>query len=496
MMCASGLAGGGSESSATADQAWSIPVENLEPLLSELRRRCEEWIVQDNPRNDLGPNKEKPIPWEWDGFSYVVKEYFENRKVVPYEHDHFKSFYVQKRHNACVSYVWAGTKLTKIAGSSCAQTTALFLLTFLCFRSDEFKKKQYSGMRVFIDVLVVPQNAVGDVVKRTSFIYRNCIMLIFVGEKTSNNSLNLLHRAWCCLELACGTLSCELVVIGKFAVVESRNFYHDMEASFPGDIQQIQEEIISIHKTPERFNEVVSEGMRLMLVSALQSSRCKLFDCPRADRPEWKALLDSKNPVKKERDLHLDWAILSGGVETALREKASKREFRVYLSSSHTDTILERTAILSDVLPFLQKCARNRGFDFVFADMRKGLREGELTVDTTRAELTRCLSAPPGVCFILISGDRYGHRPIPTRIPQEEFESLTQKMSEEDKTLVEKWYLLDLNNLNGGAEYVLKELKDTFDFQSAIVAIRKAFCLAARSVWPGAEQQDLLNAKR
>jgi hypothetical protein len=76
-------------------------------------------------------------------------------------------------------------------------------------------------------------------------------------------------------------------------------------------------------------------------------------------------------------------------------------------------------------------------------------------------EIARCQRLTPRPNFIVLLGDRYGWRPLPSRIEKAEFESVLGKVPESDRALLfwsdgpdpQGWYRLDENAVP--AEYVL-----------------------------------------
>jgi hypothetical protein len=70
-------------------------------------------------------------------------------------------------------------------------------------------------------------------------------------------------------------------------------------------------------------------------------------------------------------------------------------------------------------------------------------------------EIKRCQRVTPRPNFIVLLGDRYGWRPLPTEIPAKECEHIVARVSNEDKVVLvwdknqpegqKGWYLRDDN---------------------------------------------------
>ena len=246
--------------------------------------------------------------------------------------------------------------------------------------------------------------------------------------------------------------------------------------------------------------------------------RCQLWDELREERPEWKSRLRSENPPKNRRNKPEDWSAITGNMK-AMGEIACKRVIRVFISSTFTDTVFERNYALKDVIPYLKKAGRERGFDVIFSEMRFGIRddasEDNKTSELCMEELENCEQQSAGVFYVLISTDKYGLRPLPRRIPQKEMEDLRSKMDDEKKALVDKFYSLDTNALDKDGhhapEFVMRtqpeigKLVDpstddegaTKAFSANMPKVVEAFCGAAIQVWsPTTVEAELNRSQR
>ena len=144
----------------------------------------------------------------------------------------------------------------------------------------------------------------------------------------------------------------------------------------------------------------------------------------------------------------------------------SSYQLRVFVSSTFTDTHLERNIILDEIVPILKGIAQPYGIEIVFVDMRYGVRN-ENTADhmtwiACRDELSSCMKVSNGLFFLSLQGDKYGYQPIPKFIPQDVYDIRYASLSVDDQSLLSQWYQLDTNNIPIGV-YVLKNLIDKDD---------------------------------
>ena len=118
------------------------------------------------------------------------------------------------------------------------------------------------------------------------------------------------------------------------------------------------------------------------------------------------------------------------------------------------------------------------GCRFQAIDLRWGVREeagyDQQTMKICIEEIKRCQKTKLKPNFIVLLGDRYGWRPVPPEIPQEEFEEIENLLSKDDADFLRKWYLLDRNAIP--AVYCLKprtgEYRKYENWESAENAMR------------------------
>lgn len=124
--------------------------------------------------------------------------------------------------------------------------------------------------------------------------------------------------------------------------------------------------------------------------------------------------------------------------------------FRLFVSSTFEDLVAERNALQRDVFPRLADACRSRGARFQAIDLRWGVREeaglDHRTMDLCLTEIRRCKRTLLKPYFIVLLGDRYGWRPLPTAIDAGEFDRLLGHVDDPgDRDLLARWYRLDEN---------------------------------------------------
>jgi hypothetical protein len=130
--------------------------------------------------------------------------------------------------------------------------------------------------------------------------------------------------------------------------------------------------------------------------------------------------------------------------------------FRIFLSSTFGDFQSEREALRAAVWPRLEHYCAARGASFEVVYLRWGVSEADsLSHDTLRIcldEVAHCQKLSPKPNFLMLTGDRYGWRPLPTEIPAEEFDAILATLAgvageEESRELLNCWYRRDDNAL-------------------------------------------------
>jgi hypothetical protein len=170
----------------------------------------------------------------------------------------------------------------------------------------------------------------------------------------------------------------------------------------------------------------------------------------------------------------------------AIPSKRRHLIFRVFFSSTFLDLIDERNALQETVFRELRMYCQERGARFQAIDLRWGVSQeaalDQQTMNICFQELARCQEMSPRPNFIILLGERYGWRPLPSQVPADEFEALLSQVTAEKrpllftgmgvdswrdcKTLFRKgWYRKDLNAVP--PEYVLQSR--TIDFPANVL---------------------------
>lgn len=83
----------------------------------------------------------------------------------------------------------------------------------------------------------------------------------------------------------------------------------------------------------------------------------------------------------------------------------------VFVSSTFTDTVIERNILMNEVLPSLREIGKQHGVEVVFVDMRFGVKDkitlNHLTWDVCRCELQRCNNESFGIFFLSLQSEKY-----------------------------------------------------------------------------------------
>ncbi|TQM64261.1 AAA family ATPase [Humibacillus xanthopallidus] len=139
------------------------------------------------------------------------------------------------------------------------------------------------------------------------------------------------------------------------------------------------------------------------------------------------------------------------------------QSFRVFVSSTFDDLVAERDALQRGVegpdglvegaFSRLRRLCASRGARFQAVDLRWGVSEeaalDQRTMALCLAEVERCRRLSPRPSFLALLGDRYGWRPLPYELSQDEWQQV-QRVAAADAqgaTLVRRWYRVDENAL-------------------------------------------------
>jgi len=163
--------------------------------------------------------------------------------------------------------------------------------------------------------------------------------------------------------------------------------------------------------------------------------------------------------------------------------------FRVFVSSTFNDLKTERNALQYHVFPLLREYCRKRGARFQAIDLRWGVGEeaafDQKAMQICLQELHRCQQLSPRPNFLILLGDRYGWRPLPSQVEASEFESLLAQMTNDERQHINQWYRRDDNAVS--PEYCL--LPRTGEFVNANCWTREEDTL--RSIFVHAVEKTL-----
>ena len=177
-----------------------------------------------------------------------------------------------------------------------------------------------------------------------------------------------------------------------------------------------------------------------------------------------------------------------------MKPKLASTQFRVFVSSTFEDFKYERAA-LQPVFRRLAAHCEARGAKFQAIDLRFGISDeavrDQRTLDLCLREIERCKQVSTRPNFLCLLGDRYGWRPLPSRLSATALDLLAPM--ETDRAELERWYLKDEH----AAEPVwtlTRGVADEEEWKTASVAIRRLITVGlarspeARRVLPGAER--------
>ncbi|XP_068090263.1 NACHT domain- and WD repeat-containing protein 1 isoform X2 [Hyperolius riggenbachi] len=111
----------------------------------------------------------------------------------------------------------------------------------------------------------------------------------------------------------------------------------------------------------------------------------------------------------------------------------------------------ERDTLMQLAYPEVQAFCHKHGLKFEVVDMRWGIRDyasvDHMTTDICLKEIKACQKTSVGPYFIGLVGNRYGYRPIPRVIGEEEFNILHKKIlkDEAEALLLTQWFWKDMN---------------------------------------------------
>ncbi|XP_022102527.1 NACHT domain- and WD repeat-containing protein 1-like [Acanthaster planci] len=143
--------------------------------------------------------------------------------------------------------------------------------------------------------------------------------------------------------------------------------------------------------------------------------------------------------------------VLTGNLSVELPKQRSK-VVRIFTSSTFTDTSVERNALMGETYPRLKDyCKSRHGLEFQVIDMRWGVRDeatdDHMTSQLCMAEIAGCQRLSVGPNFVTFLCQKYGYRPFPPKIENEEFKILRETLMDNGKPIktLDKWFICDEN---------------------------------------------------
>ncbi len=128
------------------------------------------------------------------------------------------------------------------------------------------------------------------------------------------------------------------------------------------------------------------------------------------------------------------------------------RTFRLFVSSTFSDFILERNILNKEIYPQLRDYCRARGYDFQLIDLRWGINGessiNQNTLDICLSEVQRCKDTELRPSFLAMLGERYGWIPLPSRIEERIFVQIMNRANQYQKKLLSYWFFQDKNDID------------------------------------------------
>jgi hypothetical protein len=163
-------------------------------------------------------------------------------------------------------------------------------------------------------------------------------------------------------------------------------------------------------------------------------------------------------------------SLLRGNVKNIpmVRKFSPKRQLRIFVSSTFTDTYIERNILHESILPQLQKEFKEHSIQIIFSDLRFGIKDqntvDHLTWISCAKELVNCYESSDGLFFLSLQSEKYGYLPLPKYIPKKIFEDTLLTLANDQylTDLTSQWYQEDTNQ-GPSSHYELKKLKSLQD---------------------------------
>ncbi len=133
----------------------------------------------------------------------------------------------------------------------------------------------------------------------------------------------------------------------------------------------------------------------------------------------------------------------------SILHEMNRKSVVLFLSSTFTDTTVERNYLMEKCFPRLRRKLQSRGIELQVVDMRWGIREEHanrnLTSALCMAEIERAKAESQGVFFVSLIGDKYGYRPLPRILDKRSYEIAHDALLPLTRKCMEALYELDQN---------------------------------------------------
>ncbi|KAJ8027332.1 NACHT domain- and WD repeat-containing protein 1 [Holothuria leucospilota] len=250
--------------------------------------------------------------------------------------------------------------------------------------------------------------------------------------------------------------------------------------------------------------------LALLATIRMKGNPESLWSEPRSERQPWKKILqEAEAAIQKKRQKlgELDdddvenQPFFRSLIEGSIPDKhvRNAKEVWIFISSTFTDTVLERDTLMEDVYPYIRTYCRKLGLDFNAVDFRWGIRKSlcnqHKAAEICLQEVERCKEKSCGPSFVVILGQKYGFRPVPPVVKMRDFETILryiERKAESDPreaealNLIKTWYKLDKNEID--MEYVLQPIDEVLpnfykDDQAANDEWNKIFTIIQHSLF-------------
>lgn len=181
-----------------------------------------------------------------------------------------------------------------------------------------------------------------------------------------------------------------------------------------------------------------------------------------------RSYVEEVNDFKLKRQLLRSSALKGSFYSTSihLREwKKTPPKLAVFISSTFTDTQLERSFLMDILYCELREMGFSHEIQVILVDMRWGVQDQSTLDHKTWIECAKgvdwCIAESAGIVLFSLQGDKYGYTPLPKSIRQVELDARLRECSTEIQRLAMQYYHLDHNAQD--KVYVLQNLTSLND---------------------------------